>query len=262
MGDPRAVTAVAEFAQLVLAHLGQRVFGDDRIAAIGDERCHAADSVCAALVAGADHQLGVGAHEGHGHGDLCAVGQDLLLVLGELLDGAENIVPPPGVEPRSMVTNLVENLFHLQRAKNRLNEDGGADRPLGNAEPFLRSHKHIVPEARLEVALQFGEIEVGAAATGQQFGSVAIHIQAKVKEAAGDRLTVDQHILLDQVPATRAHQQRRHFVIQDIALAVGIVEGDSASNGIATVDLPQEGVFPRRRQRVLKVGHEDLGARI
>ena len=76
MGDPGAVEAVARLALLVLAHLGQGVGGHLRLAPVGDEGAHAADGVGAAPMAGPHQQLGVGAHEGHGHRHLGAVGQD------------------------------------------------------------------------------------------------------------------------------------------------------------------------------------------
>ncbi len=139
MGHPGAVTAVAELAQLVLAHLGQRILGHDRVAAVGDEGGHAADGVGAALVAGVHQQLGVGAHEGHGHGDLGTVGQDQVVVLGELLDGAEDVVPAPGVEAGGVVADLVEDLFHLEGAEDGFDQDRGADGAAGDAELVLGS---------------------------------------------------------------------------------------------------------------------------
>ena len=53
MGDPCAVAAIARFTFFVLPHAGQRIFGHDRVAAVGDKGGHAADGVCAALVTGA-----------------------------------------------------------------------------------------------------------------------------------------------------------------------------------------------------------------
>ena len=73
VGDPGAVEAVGDLALLVLAHAGHGDGVDVGVAAAGDEGRHAADRVGAALVAGLDQQLRVGAHEGHRHRDLAAV---------------------------------------------------------------------------------------------------------------------------------------------------------------------------------------------
>ena len=75
MGDPRAVEAVAGLALLVVADLGERLLGDLRVAAVRDERGHAADRVRPAAVARLHQQLRVGAHERHGHRQLRPIGR-------------------------------------------------------------------------------------------------------------------------------------------------------------------------------------------
>jgi hypothetical protein len=45
-------------------------------------------------------------------------------------------------------------------------------------------------------------------------------VEAEVEQAAGDRRAVDQHVLLGQVPAARAHEQRRGLLGQRVLLAV------------------------------------------
>ena len=57
MRDPRAVVAVAHFAQLVGAHLGERGVVGGRIVLDRNLRRHAAHRVDAAAVAGLDEQL-------------------------------------------------------------------------------------------------------------------------------------------------------------------------------------------------------------
>ena len=44
--------------------------------------------------------------------------------------------------------------------------------------------------------------------------------QAEIEQRAGDRLAVDQEVLLVQVPAARAHQQRRDLVVQLVVLCL------------------------------------------
>src|SRR5699024_10214393 len=78
MRDPGAVVAVAGLAGLVRPDLLESG-GVDLFVLAGDEGGHTADRMCAALVAGTHQQLGVSPHEGHGHGDRVAVGQEEFL---------------------------------------------------------------------------------------------------------------------------------------------------------------------------------------
>ena len=136
--DPGAVEAVGGLAGLVVADLLEGGLVDLLVLA-RDERRHAADRVRAALVAGADQQLGVGAHERHGHRHRVAVGQQEVAAPGaELLDDGEHVVPAAGVEPGGVVAQLVEDLLHLERGRVGLDQHGRADRALRDAERVLR----------------------------------------------------------------------------------------------------------------------------
>ena len=137
MRHPGAVEAVARFALLVLPHLGERRRVHLGVAPAGDEGRHAADGVGAAAVAGLHQQLGVGPHERHGHGHLRAVGQDEVGPVPEVLDDAEDVVPAAGVEPGGVVAQLVEDLVHLERGQDRLDQHGGPDRAPRDAEGVL-----------------------------------------------------------------------------------------------------------------------------
>ena len=88
-------------------------------------------------VAGLDEQLGVGAHERHRHLHLVAVRQDELRVVAEALDHREDVVPAAGVEAVRVVAQLVEDLLHLERGGQGLDQDGRADRARRHAERVL-----------------------------------------------------------------------------------------------------------------------------
>jgi len=66
--------------------------------------------VYAALVAGLDEEFYIGVHEGDGHGDIAAVGEDELRVVAEALDEAEDVVPSATVETRAVIAELVDDL--------------------------------------------------------------------------------------------------------------------------------------------------------
>ena len=63
-----------------------------------------------------------------------------------------------------MLAELVEDLVHLEGGGQGLDEHRRADGAAGDAELLLRREEDVVPEARLEVALQLGQVEVGAGA--------------------------------------------------------------------------------------------------
>ena len=158
--DPGAVEALRRLALLVLPHLLERDRVHLGVAARRDEGRHAAHRVRAAAVARLDEELAVRAHERHRHRHGGAVGEHELGPVPELLDHAEDVVPAAGVEPGRVLAQLVEDLVHLERGEDRLDQDGRLDRPLRDAEPLLREGEDVVPEPRLEVRLELREVEV------------------------------------------------------------------------------------------------------
>ena len=164
VGDPRAVEPVARLALLVLAHPGQRVRRDLGLAAVRDERRHPADRVGAAAVAGGDEEAGVSAHERDGHRHLPSVRQDERGLLAEALDEAEHVVPAAGVQARGVLAELEQDLVHLERREDRLDEHGRPDAAAGDAGRGLGVDEDVVPEAGLEVALELRQVEVRAGA--------------------------------------------------------------------------------------------------
>lgn len=76
VGDPGTVVAGADFAQLVGAHGVHCLLVGFLVVLDGDLSCHAAHGVHTAAVAGLDEELDVSVHEGDGHGDGAAVGED------------------------------------------------------------------------------------------------------------------------------------------------------------------------------------------
>src|ERR1700722_6287733 len=115
-------------------------------------------------MAGLDQQFDVGAQEVRGHGDAAAVRKNGGRVVGEFLDVAEDVIPASGVQARGMLAQLIENFVHLESSQNRLDQNCGLDRSGFQTELFLRVEKYVIPEARLEVALQFGQIKIRACA--------------------------------------------------------------------------------------------------
>ena len=261
MGYPTAVEPVAGLALLVGRDRRQRRRVDLRVPPAGNEGRHAADRVSAAAVAGAHQQLRVGAHEGDGHRDLAAVRQHEVLPERELLDRAEDVVPAAGVQPRRVVPQLVEDLLHLERGEDRLDQHRGADAAPRHPERILGGDEDVVPEPRLVPVLQLRQVEVRTAAAAECRLRVVEEVEGEVEDAGRDGLAVDHGVLLDQVPAARTHQQGRDLVLEAVLLAVaGVRELQLLAHRVVQVLLTLDHVAPARTERVLDVGHEHLGA--
>ena len=112
------------------------------------------------------------------------------------------------------------------------------------------------------MGLHLGQVEVRAGAAGQQPRRAVEEVQAEVEQRARDGLAVDQQVAFGQVPAARAHQQRRRILAQLVVAAVGAVVGDRALDRVAQVDVALDHVAPGRGVGVLEVGHEAVGARV
>ena len=234
MRDPGAVESVAGLPALVLAHLLERQRGHLGVAPVRDERAHAADRVGAALVAGAHQELGVGAHERHGHRDLLAVGQDVPAApAAVVLDDAEDVVPAAGVQARAVVAQLVEDLVHLEGGRDRLDEHGGPDGAVRQAQVLLGEGEHVVPQPGFLVGFDLRQVEVGTAALRDERCGVVEEVQPEVDQAPGCRDAgagaVDEvQVLLHQVPAAGAHHDGRGRALAhrvDLAVVAGVLRG-------------------------------------
>ena len=62
------------------------------------------------FVACFDEKLNVSVHERNGHCDCGAVWQNKVGILTKFLDHAEDIIPSTAIQPRAMVTKLVDDL--------------------------------------------------------------------------------------------------------------------------------------------------------
>src|ERR1700694_3909077 len=207
-------------------------------------------------------QLGVCAHERHSHRHLCAVRKHEFGPVPELLDDAEDVVPPSGIEAARMVAKLVEDLFHLERGEDRLDEDSRSDGPARNTQTILGEVEDVVPEPRFQVALELGKIKVGPAALLEQSPRVVKKIDAEVEQAPRYRLPPHLDMSLLEVPTARADHQRRHLRIESILLTLWAREVQGPFDGVDQVDLSLDEVRPGRSVGVLEVRHEAAAPRV
>ncbi len=84
--------------------------------------------------------------------------------------------------------------------------------------------------------------------------------QPEVEQAGRDRLAVDEHVALDEVPAPGPHHRHRPPVVEPVLLALRAGELEGAIDRPGEVGLAVDHVVPRGGVGVLEVDHEDVGA--
>ena len=136
-----------------------------------------------------------------------------------------------------MIAQLIQDLVHLEGGQDGFDQDGGANGAPRDAQLILSQVEDVVPQARLEVALELGQVEIRSAALFEQPLGVMKEVEAKIEEAARHRLAVNLDMSLVQVPATRPDEKGRNLIVQPVLLAFGTGEVDAPFDGVDQVDL-------------------------
>src|SRR5690606_34723282 len=165
-------------------------------------------------------------------GDLGTMRQDLVRSVVEGLDRAEYVVPTTGVQSGGMVPKLVEDLLHLERGGQCLDQASGAHGTVWNAEPLLGTREDVVPESCLEMAFHLGQVKVRPRSSPDQLLRVVEEIESEVDETPAGRLAIDGDVHLFEVPATRANEQGRDLIIQLIQAPIWILERYRPTHGV------------------------------
>ena len=155
------------------------------------------------------------------------------------------------------------DLVHLERGQDGLDQHRRPDAPSPHANRVLSEVEDVVPESGFQVGLHLGQVEVGPRSPLDQFVGVVVEVQAKVEEARRDGLAVDRQVLLLEMPAPRPDEERRRPAVRpQLVLLASLPEVDPAAHGVVEVDLTVDHVVPRRRARVLEVGHVRRDVRV
>ena len=80
-------------------------------------------------------------------------------------------------------SQLVQDLVHLERGQDGLDQYGGLDRSSRDAKGVLRADENIVPEPGLEMALQLRQIEIRPGAAGDELPGVVKKKQSEIEES-------------------------------------------------------------------------------
>ena len=243
--------ASPDLSKLVRLHTLHSFLVRHRIILDRNLRGHATHGVDASSMASLDQKLDVSIHERHRHGDLRPVREDKVGVVSEFLDDAEDVVPPPTVETRRVVAQLVDDLLHLESREDGLDQHGSADRATGHAAVVLREVECIVPEAGLEVGLHLGQVEVWAESPPDGLMAVMEEVEAKVEERARHWLAINKDMLLLEVPTARPDDESRwRPVSTEFVLLGSQLEVNLPPDGVIEVNLARDHVFPCWRGRI------------
>src|SRR5256885_13446519 len=101
--------------------------------------------------------------------------------------------------------------------------------------------------------LQLWEVEIRSAAPAQQLSGIMKEVEAEVEQARRYRLSVDQRVLLFQMPTPGPHDQRGQLLVQVVALSLRAGVFQRAADGVPAVELSFDHVGPWRRERVFEV---------
>src|ERR1043166_5728140 len=99
-------------------------------------------------------------HEVRRHRDQRAIGQDEVGFVSKFFDAGKDVIPPAAVQAGRMIAQLVKNFVHLERGRNRLDQDRGADGTARNTEVILGEIEDVIPDPRLDMALDLRQIKV------------------------------------------------------------------------------------------------------
>lgn len=155
-------------------------------------------------MASLDQQLDVRLHESDFHSDVFTVGKHGVSVLSSPLDEAEDVVPATAVQPARMGPQLPQDLVHLERRGQRLDQDGRADAAGGDTAVRLAEVEDVGPQASFEVVLHLGEVEVRAAAVIEEVLGVVEEEEGEIEDGTGHGLVVDEHARFVEVPSAGA----------------------------------------------------------
>ncbi len=134
--------------------------------------------------------------------------------------------------------------------------------PRGIAEGVLGGVEDVVPQPRLQVALELGQVEVGTGSAPAELGGVVEEVEAEVQQARRHRLAVHEDVPLLQVPPPWPDHEHRGPGVERVRLALGGGERQRPPHRRHQVGLSRHDVGPGRREGVLEVRHEDLRPRV
>src|SRR6266446_10815310 len=106
------------------------------------------------------------------------------------------------------------------------------------------------------MTLHLRQVEIWAAAVGDQMLCVVKEVETKVEKRGGDRLLIHFEMLFVEVPTSGTHHQGCDLGVEAVLLPFRTGVSDRTGDGVSKVGLSLEVVVPGGRVGVLKIGHE------
>src|SRR5208282_31492 len=161
-----------------------------------------------------------------------------------------------------MIPELPEDLVHLERGGERLDEDRGPDRAGREVEGDLCGPEHVVPQPGFEVVLELRKIQIGSGPPPPEFLGVAKKEETRVEEARGNRMVFYLEMPFLEMPAPGADHECGDLRVESVLLAFRGSEPDLPTDRIVNIRLSEYGAHPRRGMGIFEVGHENTSPRI
>ena len=144
-----------------------------------------------------------------------AVGQHEVRPRAELLDEAEDVVPAPAVQSRGVIAQLVEDLVHLERREDRLDEHRGADRSVRNAErPAARGRRRRSRAAPRGATPSSADKSTDRCRARSAPSRCERSRAPKSKRLAETGSPSTSRCFSEQMPAARPDEQRRGLLVE------------------------------------------------
>lgn len=253
VGNPSSVVTSLDLTELIGVDALHGLVVGGLVILNWDLGGHSSHSSDLALMAGLDEKLNICVHEWDGHGDTGTIWKDEVWVLAELLDDGEDVIPTSAVKSGRVVSELEDDLIHLESGENGLDEDCTSDSASWDGNEILGEVENVVPETGLEVRLHLGEVEVWAVSTLDELLGVMEEVETEVEQGTGDWLAVNGEVLLIQVPSSWADDESWELLVgTELVFLSSQLEINLSADGIVKVDLSVDHVAPGWGRGVLE----------
>jgi hypothetical protein len=103
-----------------------------------------------------------------------------------------------------MISQFINEFVHFKGGRDGLNETSPPNGPARHTDPILRNIENIIPKAGFEVTFHLGEVKVWTCPGFDEFVGIVEKVETEIKDAAGDRLTINDKVFLIEMPTSRA----------------------------------------------------------
>lgn len=117
----------------------------------------------------------------------------------------EDVIPSPTVQTGGMFLQLIQNLFHLERRGQSLNQYCRPNHTLLHPQVTCRKGEGIVPKTSFEMVFHLREVKIRPRTSGDEFAGVVEKVQTEVEEGAGHGSAVDNQTGFRKVPPSRSY---------------------------------------------------------